>query len=88
MFTSLPSTASNILAVVAEPVARRDDAGVRAISSVIHTAGVDVNFPGANFALISQYVTRLQVMETSPASGLAWLVSDVNNIQAGPIITL
>lgn len=85
-YPTLPASASNILAVVAEPCCRRDDAGARTLTSHVRSGASESDFLGPTIVLPVQYSTPQQVMENNPTTSAQWLVSEVNAVEVGPVI--
>lgn len=56
--------------------ARKDDAGTRTLAAVVQLAST--NYVGATVSLALGYQLQLEIRETNPNTGVAWLVSDIN----------
>lgn len=84
-YGSLPASASQILAVVSTPVARKDDAGARSLSTRIRSGGTEADSP-TSAPLTTTYRIPEIIMELNPVTGIAWSVANVNAVQAGPKI--
>jgi len=81
-YADLPAAANVVLGVVAQPVARKDDAGMRQIQAVVRQGGTDAYSAGVQ-NLTANYIAGQLVMETNPVTGLPWTVSDVNADEFG-----
>lgn len=79
--TSLPGTASNIVAVDNILYARKDDAGTRTIEGVIKSGGTSVT--GPNLALSTSYQFVDQIQQTDPNTSAAWTPTGVNAATIG-----
>ena len=76
-----PATAS-IKAVQIMTYARKDDAGTRTIAPVVRLSAV--NYDQASLPnLTTSYQYLPQVLETSPATTVAWTLSEVNGAEFG-----
>lgn len=81
--TDAPSSVSAILAVVASPVARRDDAGLRSLSTRVRSGGTEADSP-TSIALTPTYLVQEMVMENNPVTSAPWVVTDFNAAEIGP----
>lgn len=79
----LPSSTTGVDAVVAEPVARRDDVGVRDIVSVVRSAGSEATGPATASPLLPTYRTYQHVFEVNPVTLAGWTVPDLNQLELG-----
>ncbi|HET9613702.1 MAG TPA: hypothetical protein VFP22_02725 [Candidatus Limnocylindrales bacterium] len=77
----LPATAATVLAVQYSLVARKDDAGTRQIAPFVRIGGTD--YDGTTVSVSSSYDLYREIHETSPASSVAWTVSEVNGMEYG-----
>jgi hypothetical protein len=82
-YASLPSNTSSVLAVIGRPVARKDDAGARTITSHVRSNGTEADAPTTS-ALATSYAYLSQIMELNPTTGAAWSVTDANAMEIGP----
>jgi len=85
-YVDLPTAASGILAVVAQHVARKDDAGMRQINALVRQGGIDGLSPTAG-NLSATYTAAGLVMEVNPVTGLPWSPGDVNAAEFGFRVT-
>jgi hypothetical protein len=84
-YAALPASANTILAVVAEPVARIDDAGGRTLTTRVRgSGGTEADYAGSATNLPGSYNQFLHIMETSPVTTVAWVPSDINSGEFGP----
>ena len=79
--TSLAPTSGSVLAVQFVIDARKDDAGTRTIAPVVREGAT--NYVGSNIDVPSSYDFMTQIMETDPATGVAWTVAAVNADEFG-----
>lgn len=81
-FGDLASTSGTVKGIQIVPYLRKDDAGVRTVAPVSRIGGV--NYDHANLPnLPTTYVFQPQVVELSPATGVAWTVSEINGAEWG-----
>jgi hypothetical protein len=80
-FPNLSSTPTAIAGIQLVSVARKDDAGSRAITPMFRAGGTD--YSGTQLPLPDSYGYLIQINETNPATSAAWTGSDVNAIEAG-----
>jgi hypothetical protein len=85
-YASLPNSASQVLAVVATPVARKDDSGARVLGTHVRSNSTEAD-ASTTSVLSTSYVTFEHVMETNPTTSAPWTVTDVNNAEYGPKIS-
>jgi hypothetical protein len=80
-FEDLPDVTGTVAAVQALAYAAKTDAGARNLAIVTRSGGAD--YDGADVALgtTPTYVKRM--METNPATGVAWLRAEVNAAEFG-----
>jgi hypothetical protein len=81
---ALPANASQVLAVIGSPVARKDDAGNRGIATKVRSNGSEASSPAT--LLATSYATQRHIMETNPVTGAAWSVADYNAAETGPVV--
>jgi len=81
-FPNMPAGIANIATIVASHSARKDDALARSMALGVKSGGTIFDQP--SFALTNGYVFRQTVMDTDPATGVAWVEAGVNGLQAGP----
>ena len=74
--------ATTIYAVASEIVARKDDAGLNNIDTLIKS-GATTYANGDTFGLTSTFQRFRSIMTTDPATGAAWTVSAANAAQLG-----
>jgi hypothetical protein len=86
VYADLPASAQVVKGVVAQYVAKRDDAGARTTQAVVRAASTDAFSPGSTSAA-SGYQPAQLVMERNPVTGLPWTVSDVNGAEFGYRVT-
>jgi len=60
---------------------KKMDAGVCTVAPVIRHGGVD--YPGANFSPSTSYAYGLQIVQTNPGTGAAWIEADFNAAEFG-----
>lgn len=77
----LPVGANSIAGVVQWAQWRKDDAGMRSAALTLRSGGVDSD--GATVSLTNTHAGATRVVETDPASGVAFTPSDINAIQIG-----
>lgn len=83
--TGLPS--GLIFGVQINLYARKTDSGFREIAPIIRHGGID--YAGANQApSMASYNYLIEVFETNPGTGLAWLIADVNADEYGVRLTV
>jgi hypothetical protein len=82
-FASLPANTSQVLAVIGRPVARKDDAGARSITTHARSGGSEADASSSS-ALTTSYAMYSHIMETNPVTSAAWAPSDVNAAEFGP----
>ena len=80
--TSLSSTPSNIFGVQHSFAACKTDAGSRNVSSEI-ISGVAPPSLGSPTQIFDGYLFVKRILETDPATEMAWLTASVNTIQSG-----
>ena len=73
-------TSGTVAAVQVSAWARKDDAGVRTLATMVRSAAVDAVGGNVNLGNTYNYVT--QVYETDPG-GAAWTIASVNGAEAG-----
>lgn len=79
--TDLPAAAVAVKAVKYVVYARKDDAGVRQIAPLARIAGAD--YVGTTVSLGTSYGVLEEIHDTSPATAVAWTVSEVNALEFG-----
>lgn len=82
-YASLPTSVSRVNAVVAQPVARRDDSGNRTLGCRVRSGGSEADSPTTEVVGIT-YQAYQHIMETNPVTTNPWTVSDVNAVEIGP----
>lgn len=80
-FGNLTVTAASIKVVVINMNARKDDSGSRSIASLTRIASVD--YLGSTINTDGTYKFLQQAYATSPATGVAWTVSEINGLEEG-----
>ena len=80
-YGNLTPTAGAVKAVVHQHLARKDDGGVRTIRPLTRISAVD--YFGSNVNPGTTYSFIQQVTELSPATGVAWTVSEINGAEFG-----
>lgn len=73
-------TSGTVAAVQVSAWARKDDAGVRTLATMVRSAAVDA--VGASVNIVNTYAYLTQVYETDPG-GAAWTIASVNGAEAG-----
>jgi hypothetical protein len=86
-FPALPSSATNVLAVVGESITKVDAAGYRQLVTHVRSGGVDADSPTGTGILLPSYRWYGMVMETNPTNSATWAPSDVNNAEFGPKVS-
>lgn len=81
LFGPLSSAPTAVAGVQLSLVARKDDAGVRALAPVFRAAGAD--HAAGLIPLTDSYGYATYVAENNPASGLPWTGDEVDAIEAG-----
>lgn len=66
-------------------VARKDDAGLRAVAPLMRISSAD--YLGTALSLGVSYQTAFQLYETNPATSAAWAASEVNGLELGYKVT-
>jgi hypothetical protein len=81
----LPANTQTVLAVTGRPNARKDDAGFRSLETHLRStaSGMEADSPTASI-LGTSYQYYEEIFPINPITGLAWTVSDVNNMEYGP----
>jgi hypothetical protein len=81
-YGNLRPTTGTVLAIQPVPYARKDDAGVRTIAPVIRIGGVDYDQASLpNLSTTYQFLE--EIVELSPATGVAFTVAEVNGAEFG-----
>lgn len=80
-YPNLSSVPSLIAGVQVVAVARKDDAGTRALTPLFRIGGVD--YPASQLALPDSYTYLGLLTELNPATGAPWTGADVNAVEAG-----
>lgn len=76
-YSKVVGSVQSILGVVAQPVAKKDDAGQRSIQAVVRQSNSDAFSPTSQ-SLTSSYAAGGMVMEVNPVTGLPWTIADIN----------
>ena len=79
--TSLSGNPQAISAVQVRVCARKDDSATRTMSSIINSAGTEVD--GATFALAASYLYQSDIYPLNPNGSAAWTASTVNAVLIG-----
>ena len=79
----VPAT-NRVIAVAQSFIWQRDDAGPRTATARVRFAGNEADFAAPVIPLTNTYAIQQQIQETSPISGSAWALSEVNNFEVGP----
>lgn len=79
--SDLAATTGSVKAVQTVIDARKDDSGTRTIAPVFHIGATD--YVGSNQNIMTTYSMFLQQYDKSPATAVAWTVSEVNALNAG-----
>jgi hypothetical protein len=80
-FTNITHTPTAIFGVQVNMVARKDDAGVRSIASVVRSGGADTD--GTTQALTTSYLNYRQMIELDPNTAAAWTKTNLNAAEFG-----
>lgn len=84
-YAALPSNTSSVLGVVGRFDARKDDAGSRSIETHIRSTSSGLEADSTpTMALQTSYTYGFMHMPINLITGLAWTVTDVNNMEFGP----
>jgi len=86
MFQNLPADAATVIAVIGEPVTRKDDVGYRTIGTHIRMPSGSEGDAPTTTPVSSVYTIPEHIMETNPATAAPWSVTDVNTMEVGPKI--
>lgn len=81
-YGSLSGSPATIYGMQINMVARKDDAGGRAISSQIRTGSTDYTGSQVN-NLGDSYNYYVETWQNNPQTTVAWTATDINNIEAG-----
>ena len=76
-----PSTGS-VKGVQHQPVVRKDDAGTRTVAPIARIGATD-HVAGAGVNVNTTYAPVVVMAETSPATGAAWTIAEVNAAEFG-----
>lgn len=85
-FGALSSTPAAISAVQVTAFAEKTDATSRSIALQVKSGATTSD--GSNFALAASYAKFDRILETDPNTSAAWTASAVNNLAAGPKVTV
>ncbi len=66
---------------VYKAMARKTDSGTRGLTPVVRISGTDYDLTNQNVGLVYQSVNEMK--ETSPATSVAWTVSEINAMETG-----
>lgn len=80
-YADLPANAATVKAVMAAPIARKEDAGARYVCAVARSGGAD--YDGSALSLGTTYEAQAQIWNTNPATSAAWTVAEVNAAEFG-----
>ncbi len=87
-YPALAGNVANIFGVLAKPVARKDDAGNRHISTRYRASGgSELDFTATDMTLTTTYTQGMQIQELNPVTGLAWTASDISTGEFGPHVS-
>lgn len=78
---TLSSAASAIMGIQTVVYCRKDDAGARSIAATIKSGGTI--YPGNPSPVFDNYAMALEIRETDPATGAAWVAAGINAMEAG-----
>lgn len=81
-FADVSHNPATIFGVQQSMFARKDDAGYRAIASVVRSGGAV--YDGDSNDLLSTYTYYTDVHATNPATGLPWTQAEINAAEFGP----
>jgi hypothetical protein len=84
-FEDLPATVATIKGVQVTNFQRKTDAGTRTVANVTRISST--NYVGSDMTLNANYRTQTTLLESSPATGIAWTVSELNAAEFGPKVT-
>ena len=83
-----PTTTGTVVkAVIARPLARKDDGTSRSIRAVTKS-GATLGDNGSDFALSTSYVYYHGLFETDPNTSLPWAIAAVNSAEFGVKVTV
>lgn len=80
-FTDMATTPLTVAGVQLTAIARKDDAGSRAVSAVFRASSTD--YLQTPQAVLDSYAFNTTLLEQNPATSAAWTASDVNGVEAG-----
>lgn len=80
-YTTLPTTATAVLGVQTLTDARRTDVGVRSLEDLMILSGTDYTL--TPYIVATSYGYHATLLEYSPATGLAFTLSEVNDSELG-----
>jgi hypothetical protein len=80
--SALPITPQQITAINIVSIARKTDAGARAINNVLWAGGTQYN--GSDYQLVSSYSRNDRLLTTNPNTGLPWTAADIAALNVGP----
>lgn len=88
LYSLAPIAASplSVLAVTTRGVVQKSDAGSR-LGAIQMKSGSTIVQTSVNTVLNTYWAHTYRIDATNPATGAAWLPTDVNNLQIGPILT-
>jgi len=86
LMSHLSGTPTSIKGTMLTIMARKDNAGTRAVSPVIRSGGN--NNTGATMYLGASYVCYMRIDETDPGTGAAWTAAGVNAVECGQSVTI
>jgi hypothetical protein len=81
-YADLPADTQSVRGVVAQFIAKKNDAGARRVRAVVRQGGVD-GLSSGSANLTGSYLAAQLVMETNPVTGAPWTASEVNGDEFG-----
>jgi len=79
--TDLPSGISSVLAVQANAIAKKSDAGALSVKNVVRSSSTD--YAGTATAILPTDTTVSTIRTTDPATSTTWTTSGVNALEVG-----
>ena len=86
LMSHLSGTPTNIKGTMLTVMARKDNAGIRAVAPVVRSGGS--NSVGTDRYLGASYVCYMRVDETDPGTGAAWTAAGVNAVECGQSVSV
>lgn len=81
----LSGTSPTIFGITLSNVSKKGDAGARTCQNLIYTNSTEVS--GVAYNLSTSYINYSDIWNTNPVTGSSWTPTEINNIQAGQMIS-